>query len=40
MRSAAFVLMNIATHQGMSLSQAFKQAEQLGLFGKTTEKEK
>lgn len=40
MRSAGFVLMHIATDQGMSLSQAFKQAEQLGLFGRITEKEK
>ncbi|HEY9633455.1 MAG TPA: sulfur transferase domain-containing protein [Coleofasciculaceae cyanobacterium] len=33
MRSAAMVLMHIATQQGVSLSQAFKQAEHLGLFG-------
>lgn len=39
MRSAALALMHIATHQGVSLSQAFKQAEQLGLFGRITQKE-
>jgi hypothetical protein len=39
MRSAAMVLMHIATEQGVSLSQAFKQAEQLGLFGRITQKE-
>lgn len=30
--AAAMVLMYIATHQGESLSQAFKRAERLGLF--------
>jgi uncharacterized protein (TIGR01244 family) len=39
MRSAAMVLMHIATQQGVSLSQAFNQAEQLGLFGRITQKE-
>ena len=39
MRSAAMVLMHIATQQGVSLSQAFKQAEQLGLFGRIPHKE-
>ena len=34
MRSAAVVLMHISTQQGVSLSQAFKQADQLGLFGR------
>lgn len=34
MRAAGFVLMHIATRQGMRLSEAFKQAEKLGLFGK------
>lgn len=38
-RAAAMVLMHIATQQGVSLSQAFKQAEQLGLFGKVTLKD-
>ena len=33
MRAAAIVLMHIATRQGATLRQAFKQAEQLGLFG-------
>lgn len=33
MRSAAIVLMHISTHQGVSLIQAFKQAEKIGLFG-------
>lgn len=33
MRAAAMVLMHIATRQGVTLRQAFKQAEQLGLFG-------
>lgn len=33
MRAAAMVLMHIATRQGVTLKQAFKQAEQLGLFG-------
>ena len=33
MRAAAIVLMHIATRQGATLKQAFKQAEQLGLFG-------
>jgi len=32
MRAAAIVLMHIATRQA-TLRQAFKQAEQLGLFG-------
>ena len=32
MRAAAMVLMHIATRQGVTLQQAFKQAEQLGLF--------
>jgi uncharacterized protein (TIGR01244 family) len=32
MRSAAIVLMHISTQQGVSLSQAFKQAEKIGLF--------
>ena len=36
MRAAAIVLMSIATQQGVSLSKAFKQAEQLGLFGNVT----
>jgi uncharacterized protein (TIGR01244 family) len=31
--AAAMVLMHIATRQGVSLKQAFNQAEQLGLFG-------
>lgn len=31
-RSAAFTLMHIATRQGVTLKQAFKQAEQMGLF--------
>jgi uncharacterized protein (TIGR01244 family) len=39
MRSAAIALMHIATQQGVSLSQAFNQAEQLGLFGRITYKE-
>jgi uncharacterized protein (TIGR01244 family) len=34
MRAAAMVLMHIATRQGVSLKQAFNQAEQLGLFGR------
>jgi len=34
MRAAAMVLMHIATRQGVSLKQAFDQAEQLGLFGR------
>lgn len=38
MRSAAIALMHIATHQGVSLGQAFTQAEQLGLFGTNTPK--
>jgi len=38
MRSAAIALMHIATHQGVSLGQAFNQAEQLGLFGTNTPK--
>lgn len=38
-RAAAMVLMHIATQQGASLSQAFKQAERLGLFGRVTHKE-
>ncbi len=38
MRAAAMVLMYIATQQGVSLSQAFKQAEQFGLFGRITHK--
>lgn len=33
MRAAALVLIHIATGQGVSLKQAFKQAEQLGLLG-------
>ena len=33
MRAAAIVLMHIATRQGVTFKQAFKQAEQLGLFG-------
>ncbi len=33
MRAAVIVLMHIATRQGATLRQAFKQAEQLGLFG-------
>lgn len=37
-RAAAMVLMYIATRQGVSLKQAFKQAEQLGLFGTLTHK--
>lgn len=32
MRAAAIVLMQIATRQGVTLKQAFKQAEKLGLF--------
>lgn len=32
MRAAAIVLMHIATRQGGTIKQAFKQAEQLGLF--------
>jgi uncharacterized protein (TIGR01244 family) len=39
MRSAAIALMHIATQQGVSLTQAFNQAEQLGLFGRITYKE-
>jgi|SRR3712207_6564541 len=39
MRAAAFVLMYIATRQGVVLSQAFNQAEQLGLFGRISRKE-
>ena len=39
MRSAAMVLMYIATQQGVSLPQAFKHAEQLGLFGRITPKQ-
>lgn len=35
-RSAAMVLMHIATRQGVSLKQAFMQAEELGLFGTLT----
>lgn len=38
-RAAAMVLMHIATQQGVSLSQAFKQAERLGLFGRVTLKD-
>ena len=38
-RAAAIVLMHIATQQGVSLSQAFKQAERLGLFGRVTLKD-
>lgn len=33
-RAVAIVLMHIATRQGVSLKQAFKQAEQFGLFGR------
>ena len=40
MRAAAIVLMSIATQQGVSLSKAFKQAEQLGLFGNVTSPKK
>ena len=36
MRAAAMVLMHIATQQGVSLSQAFGQAEHLGLFARVT----
>jgi uncharacterized protein (TIGR01244 family) len=39
MRAAAMALMHIATQQGVSLSQAFNQAEQLGLFGRITHRE-
>jgi uncharacterized protein (TIGR01244 family) len=39
MRAAAFVLMYIATQQGVTLSQAFNQAEQLGLFRQMSHKE-
>jgi uncharacterized protein (TIGR01244 family) len=39
MRAAALALMHVATHQGVSLSQAFRQAEQLGLFGRISQKE-
>ena len=39
MRSAALVLMHISTQQGVSLSQAFNQAEQLGLFGRIPHQE-
>jgi uncharacterized protein (TIGR01244 family) len=35
-RAAAIVLMHLATRQGATLRQAFKQAEQLGLFGIVT----
>lgn len=35
-RSAAIALIHIATRQGASLEQAFKQAKQLGLFGVLT----
>lgn len=36
-RSAAIALMHIATRQGATLEEAFKQAKQLGLFGVLTQ---
>ena len=38
-RAAAFVLIYIATRQGVALNQAFNQAEQLGLLRRMTHKE-
>jgi uncharacterized protein (TIGR01244 family) len=37
MCAAAMVLMHIATRQGVNLNQVFKQAEQLGLFGRVAQ---
>jgi uncharacterized protein (TIGR01244 family) len=36
-RAAAIALMHIATRQGATLEQAFKQAKQLGLFSALTQ---